>query len=119
MAKNGALSSAMPKVEPPRANGGMAMGITKMSLFLSRLTTRRILRSWHVPCLPLNTAFFARDLMSVIGNGLRLSRMYGKDRNREEALLETIAQYHPNFWRLSIYGRRRKVLIGGRARRLT
>ena len=42
MAKNGRVSSAMPKVEPPRANRSMAMGITRMSLLLNLLTTRRM-----------------------------------------------------------------------------
>lgn len=46
---------------------------------------------------PLNTSFFTRDPMSVIGEGICLNRMYWKDRNREAALLGIIARHHPDF----------------------
>ena len=40
IAKNGSVSSAMPNVDPPSANSSIAMGMTRMSLLLNRLTTR-------------------------------------------------------------------------------
>lgn len=46
---------------------------------------------------PLNTAFFTRDPMSVIGDGVSLNHMYWHDRNRETDILETILACHPAF----------------------
>lgn len=46
---------------------------------------------------PLNTAFFARDPLSVIGRGVCLNRMYWHDRNREADVLQTIVEHHPSF----------------------
>ncbi|MFR5827974.1 MAG: arginine deiminase family protein [Adlercreutzia equolifaciens] len=46
---------------------------------------------------PLNTAFFTRDPLSVIGGGISLNHMYWHDRNREVDLLQTVAEHHPCF----------------------
>lgn len=46
---------------------------------------------------PLNTAFFTRDPLSVIGSGISLNHMYWHDRNREVDLLQTVAEHHPCF----------------------
>lgn len=46
---------------------------------------------------PLNTAFFTRDPLSVIGGGVSLNRMYWHDRNREIDLLQTVVKHHPRF----------------------
>ena len=45
----------------------------------------------------LNTAFFTRDPLSVIGGGISLNHMYWHDRNREVDLLQTVAEHHPCF----------------------
>ena len=42
IAKNGRVSSAMPKLVPPNAKRTIAIGIIRMSLFLKRRTTRPI-----------------------------------------------------------------------------
>lgn len=46
---------------------------------------------------PLNTSFFVRDPMSVIGDGVTLNHMYWHDRNREVDLCETVVDYNPEF----------------------
>lgn len=46
---------------------------------------------------PLNTAFFVRDPLSVIGEGITLNHMYWHDRNREVDLLEAVTRHHPDF----------------------
>ena len=46
---------------------------------------------------PLNTAFFTRDPVSIIGGGISLNHMYWHDRNREIDLLQAIADHHPAF----------------------
>lgn len=46
---------------------------------------------------PLNTSFFVRDPMSVIGDGVTLNHMYWHDRNREVDLCETVVDFNPEF----------------------
>lgn len=46
---------------------------------------------------PLNTSFFVRDPMNVIGGGVTLNHMYWHDRNREVDLFEAITEHHPAF----------------------
>jgi len=46
---------------------------------------------------PLNTAFFVRDPMNVVGEGVTLNRMYWPFRGREVVLYEIIKRYHPLF----------------------
>lgn len=46
---------------------------------------------------PLNTMWFTRDPVSVIGSGATLNHMYWPERNREVIAYQTIFNYHPTF----------------------
>lgn len=46
---------------------------------------------------PLNTMYFTRDPVTVIGEGAALCRMYWSDRAREGLLYRTVFSHHPDF----------------------
>ncbi len=46
---------------------------------------------------PLPAAYFTRDPMASIGNGVTLNRMYWPQRNREVVLYQMVFKYHPDY----------------------